>query len=412
MKPASLHNIPASALGYAISFLLLVGLFTSGVLFITATHKRIETHFLGQEYLLFDNYTSLLSGATREESGSYMLKHPSGDTSNIVVKPWGFMRCVVVTTFNGNRSVQREALTAQELDEVLPCFYLPDNKSKIALAGKTKLEGIVMVPERSLKRANIAGKPYSGDALFYGTLKQSERFLPPLKDDILENNLSYLFENASVLTTIPADSNFSFKYTTSLIRTNEALEISQHLEGNLVVQSFERITVHPEARLKNIILLAPEIIFEKEFRGSVQAIASRQIICEERVRLDYPSSLMLFEDKPFNNEQSRITLLEGSQILGGVLLVSKNPDFRNPVLLDLQEATIGGLVYNQGESEIRGEIIGSLYTNKLIAHAGGGSYGGHLVDAIISSKELPKEFILPNWFRESKVSQPTIVSWL
>ncbi len=412
MKQTAEHRIPASALGYAIAFLLLIGLFTSGVLFITATHKRIETHFLGQEFLLFDNYTSLLSGASYEQNGTYTITHPSGDTSSIIVKPWGFMRCVVATTFNGRKSIQREALTIQELDEQLPCFYLPDNKSKIALAGKTKLEGIVMVPERSLKRANIANKPYANDQLFYGKLEKSDRYLPPLKAEVRSNDFNYLLENATLLSKIPLDSSFSFKNATSVIRTTEAIELSQRLEGNLLIRSFDRITVKNTAHLENIILLAPEITFEKGFHGSVQAIASRQIICEENVRLNYPSSLMLYEVEPFNNEQSRIVLFDDAQVLGGVLLVSEHPDFRNPVLLDVQNATIGGLVYNTGETEVRGEIIGSLYTNKLIAHAGGGSYGGHLVDAIISSTALPKEFIVPNWFRESKLSKPVIVSWL
>jgi len=412
MSAQSKHKIPSSALGYAISFLLLIGLFTAGIFFVTATHKRIETHFLGQEYLLFDNYESLLVGAVRENSGSFQLKHPSGDTSDIVVKPWGFMRCVVATTFNGHRQVQREALTVQELDERLPCFYIPDSKSNIALAGSTKLEGTIMVPERSLKRANVTGKPYSNDKLFYGKLEKSERYLPPLKPELLNNDWSYLVTNTSILEKIPTDSSFSFKNKTSLIHSNNAIELVQHLKGNLVVRSFDRIYVRAEAHLENIILLAPSIVFETGFHGSVQAIASHEILCEEHVKLDYPSSLMLFETTPIKNEQSRILISEGARVLGGVLLVSEHPDFRNPVLLHVQNATIGGLVYNQGETEIRGEIIGSLYTNKLIAHAGGGSYGGHLVDALISSDALPDDFIMPNWFRDSKTKQPIIVSWL
>lgn len=409
MKSNRKHIVPASALGYAITFLLLVGLFTSGVLFISSTHKRIETHFLGREYLLFDNYTSLLYGAKCSESGTYQLYHPSGDTSMILVKPWGFMKSTVVKTYNGNNSIQRVAFTIMDSDDTVPCLYMPDQKRKIALGGTTRLEGTVFAAERSLERANITGKPFKSDQLVYGSLKKSERYLPPLKKSVIENELSYLLTEVNTLEALNQDSTFAFDQKTSLFRSNEAIQISQNLKGNLIIQSFDRIFVASNAILEHVILLAPSVFFEKGFHGKVQVIASHEIVCEEDVHLDYPSALMLFEDQPIG-QQSRISLMKDAQVLGGVLLVSKNPDFRNPVFLEVLDATIGGLVYNQGETEIRGEIIGSLYTNKLVAHAGGGVYGGHLVDALISSKQLPPEFIYPNWLRDTKVSKPILLT--
>jgi len=402
------YIVPASALGYAITFLLLVGLFTSGVLFISSTHKRIETHFLGREYLLFDNYTSLIYGAKCSEPGTYQLYHPSGDTSTISVKPWGFMNSTVAKTYNGNRFIRREAFTIMDSDEVIPCFYMPDQKRKIALAGSTRLEGTVFASERGLERANITGKQFKNDQLDYGSLKQSERYLPPLKKSVLENDMTALFSEVSKIEALN-ESTFDFDQKTSLFHSNEAIQVTQNLKGNLIIQSFDRIFVTANAMLEHVILLAPSVFFEKGFHGKVQVIASHEIVCEENVHLDYPSALMLYENQPIG-EQSRISLMKGARVLGGVLLVSKNPDFRNPVYLEVLEATIGGLIYNQGETEIRGEIIGSLYTNKLVAHAGGGVYGGHLVEALISSKQLPPEFIYPNWLRDTKVSKPILLT--
>lgn len=403
------HIVPSSALGYAIAFLLLVGLFTSGVLFLTSTHKRIEAHFIGQEYLLFDNYTAIQYGASQSISGNYHLFHPSGDTSSIQVKQWGMLKSTVVTTYNKGRSLKREALTMQETDAAYPCLYMPDQKRKIALAGETRLEGKVFASERSLTRANIHRKPFKSEKLVFGKLYKSEKYLPPLHKEISENDLTYLLSDITSIERLPSDSTFSFGNKTTLHRSNETLEIIGNLRGNIILQSFDQIFVNASAHLEYVILLAPRVIFEKGFVGKVQVIASEQIICEENVHLDYPSALLLHENES-RGEQSRITLMEGSRVLGGVLLTSKQPDFRNLVLLDVQEATIGGLVYNRGESEIRGEIIGSLYTNKLVAHTGGGVYGGHLIDARISSKQLPESFIMPNWLKDSKVTKPVLIT--
>jgi hypothetical protein len=406
---ANRNSVPSSALGYAIAFLLLVGLFTSGVLFLTSTHKRIEAHFIGLEYLLFDNYTGIQFGASQTESGEYNLYHPSGDTSKIQVKQWGMLKSTVVKTYNKGRTLKREALTLQETDVVYPCLYMPDQKRKIALAGNSSLEGKVYASERSLTRANIHGKPFKGKELVFGKLYKSERYLPPLQKEVSDCDLNYLLNDVSSIEVLPSDSTFSFGEKTSLFRSSEILVVDGDLRGNIVLQSFDQILVQANASLEHVILLAPIVIFEKGFEGIVQVIASEQIVCEENVHLDYPSALMLYEEAPIGI-QSRITLMEGARILGGVLLTSKQPDFRNPVLLELQDATIGGLVYNHGESEIRGEIIGSLYTNKLIAHVGGGVYGGHLIDARISTKQLPDSFVMPNWLKDSKVTKPVVIT--
>ncbi|MCR9171948.1 MAG: hypothetical protein NXI10_05625 [bacterium] len=403
------HIIPASALGYAISFLLLVGLFTSGVLFITSTHKRIEAHFVGQEYLLFDNYTGIMFGASTESAGVYQLHHPSGDSSDIVVKNWGMLKSTVVSTRNKHRVVKREALTMQETDAIYPCLYMPDQKRKIALAGETRLEGKVYASERALTRANIYRKPLKADKLIYGKLYKSERYLPPLRADIAKSTLSTLLEDVTVMEELPKDSTFSFSEKSTLYRSNEGIEVTHRYQGNLILHSLQEILVRSSASLEHVILHAPRVIFEKGFKGKVQVLATEQILCEEEVQLDYPSALMLYEKRP-GQDQSRVTLMKNARVLGGILLTSENPNFRKPVFLEVLDATVGGLIYNQGESEIRGEVIGSLYTNKLVAHAGGGVYGGHLVDAIISTKQLPENFIMPNWLKESKITKPVLIT--
>lgn len=411
MKFKDRHIVPSSALGYAIAFLMLVGLFTSGVLFLASTHKRIETHFTGQEYLLFNNHSGLLFGAQVNDPGSYTLYHPSGDTSIIQVKPWGFMKSTVVSTFNKHRRVRREALTMQDTDASHPCLYMPNQKRKIALAGETRLEGNVYASERSLTRANINRKPLKSEKLIYGKLIESERHLPPLHKGIIENDLSSLFGNVTQLEALPEDSSFSFSNKTSLYRQNEAMHIAQKVSGNLVLQSSDEIFIKSDAELEHVILLAPSVIFERGFQGKVQVIANRMIVCEEDVKLDYPSALLLHETG-IPGQQSRITLMENSRVLGGILLTSKKPDFRNPMFLEVLDATVGGLIYNQGETEFRGELIGSLYTNKLVAHASGGVHGGHLVDARLSSEQLPAEFIYPNWLRDSRPTKPILITCL
>lgn len=412
MKNARKHSIPSSALGYAVTFMLLVGLFSSGILFVTSTHKRIESQLISREYLLFDNMFSLHYGAQTSDYGTYSLVHPGGDSSTIIVRPWGMVSAVVSETRNGHRKLIRSALTIQQSNDILPCLFVPNRKDKIALAGDTKLEGIIQVSERGLERAHVTGKPYKQDKLYFGSLETSDKYLPPLKESLRKNPISEIMQNTVQLEQLPTDSVFSFREATNIFSTTTPILLDlQTLEGNLIIRSFERIFVAQTAHLEHVILLAPEIEFEDGFEGTVQAIASRRIICNKDVFLKFPSALMLYEDNPVKGEQSTISILENSTVLGGILLVSEHPDFRNPLLFEMLYGTIGGLVYNQGESDIRGKVLGSVFTNKLVAHVGGGAYGNHLVDAQISTKELPEEFVLPNWLeRSDKNIKPVLLT--
>lgn len=404
------YRIQASALGYAISFMMLIGMFASSVLFLTSTHKKIEANHLIGEHLLFDNLFSLHYGAKQVEFGDYEVIHPNGDTSSVVVKPWGFLKCVVTETYHGNRKIERVALTAQELENLPISLYFPSRKQELALAGDTRLEGKIYIPERGLERGHLTGKPYKNGQLHFGETFESEKYLPPLKESIRKPDLSYLLQSVSKLNALPEDSSFSFKHPTSIFTEVEPIYIHQKLTGNLVIRSFERITVAESANLKQLILIAPEIEFEEGFRGSVQVYATQRIHCGKGVFLEYPSALMLYEDQPISGIQSTISIEEDATVLGGILLISESPDFRNPLFLEVLDGTIGGFVYNQGETELRGELIGSLYTNKIIAHAGGGVYGNLLVDAKISAKRLPDEFIMPDWLKDSKTTKTVLIS--
>lgn len=403
-------TIPASALGYAISFLLLVGLITSGVLFTASANKRLEINYEISEHLLFDNYLSMQYASRLKEDGSRQLIHSGGDTTDIIVKNWGVYRVVVASSHHRYNSVIRSFFVGYLDNAERPALYYPDHNKKLVVCGDTKVEGNVIIPKNSVDRGFIAGKNYSGQELIYGSIKKSDKSLPSIKiDDALYDIQSYS-KDATRLLSCEKDSSYSFLDKTGIYSTIHTISIQNDLEGNLLIHSFDSILVSSEAKLKHVILMAPVIHFEKGFKGCVQAIAEKRIICEEDVNLEYPSALVVLEKEHADSLSNGIYLKENAQILGGVLLYSDQPDNRKAMLLEIQHATIGGLVYNVGETEVQGTIIGSLYTNELTLHVGGGDYSGYLLDATISSKKLPKDFAVPRWLETEDEPEPIILA--
>lgn len=405
-------KIRASALGYAISFLMLTGLICSGVIFIASANKRLEMHYTLNEHLLFDNYTSLLHGARTIGPGKTVLLHPAGDTSEIHVTDWGAFRVVTAHTHHGNRSVSKSSMIGYTLETHLPALYLSDLNHPLKLGGNTRIEGEAFLPVKGVERGYIAGKNYSNDQLIYGGQQQSKPHLPALNPAYANLDVHAFLKKGIKADFFSKDSVFPFDTPTTVVSQVQPLAIHQHISGNIVLHSFDSIYVSPDARLENVILIAPVVRFGEGFRGSVQVIAHERIICEKNVKLLYPSMLALNETS-FHGDlaSASIEVHEGALVTGGILLTSQAPNFRKPVSLRIDAgATVGGLIYNSGETALYGKVIGNLYTQAFKINAGGGSYTNYLVDALISRERLPKEFLYPYWLEHMEFKNAKIIS--
>jgi hypothetical protein len=403
-------KINASALGYAIGFLLLIALICTGVLAITSVNKRLEHFYLTKEHLIFDNALALKYGASMS-SNSHTLIHVSGDTTDLLKKKWGVFEVISAKTYHRALSVTSTALIGRSTSDQLPVLYIPENNQSLKLAGDALVEGNIAVSERGVDRAYLAGRPFSRSTLVAGNIAKSERFLPPLGSKFESLNPEQLIQDTKELSDLPQDSSFSFQTTTVLYTQMDPIVLTGKLTGNIIIRSFSKITVTKESRLEHLILIAPTIVFEQETKATVQAIASREILCEKDVMLGYPSVCALFETAPERDGGvHQIVVSENSKVLGGILLHSKQPDFRKPVRLHLDVASVvGGMVYNVGETEIKGSILGHCLTQSLALRYGGGENTNHLLDCTLSSKQLPEDFIFPSWLKNNKEGKQTLI---
>lgn len=404
-------KVDASAMGYAITFLLLVGLITSGVLFVSATHKRIQVLYQTKEHLLMDNLLSLKLAAKLNKKGTFILPHASGDSSLVTLKEWGVFNAVSVKTWHGFQKVEQAAITADTYVGPDYVLYLPQSRNELKVCGETRIEGTAYLSDWGIKRGYLAGKDYQGDKLIYGDKKSSDKTIPNLSARFADLSLESFIENSVKKDFTSKDSTYSFHEPTTLHSTLEAQVISNHLSGNVIIHSFDSIYITKEARLEHVILISPKIRFEAGFIGCCQVIAHRQIVCEKDVKLNYPSVLVLNETNTAIAQQiSMIRLEEKSQVLGGILLTTRKMDHTKPVRLSVKNALVAGFVYNVGETELIGELFGSLITQSIYLNNGGGAYHNYLLDAKISKGQMPKEFIVPNWLMNQEKANPVLLA--
>lgn len=404
-------KIESSALGYAVSFMLLIGLFGASLIFLSSSHKRIESLYLQKDHLLINNYLGLKIGA-RSSQQELELVNLSGDTSKIKVKKWGAFRAVTNRTFNKGNTISRYAVTGVLYSEKLPALYFPSMNSKLKICGDSKIEGNVFLPENGIERGYIGNDRYSNDKLVYGKVFKAEKQLPGLKEGVLVKiSQRDFFKEVDKIEMPESDSSFSFQNNTALISDLRGIEVTQRFGGNLIIHSFDSILVRSTAQLENVILVAPKIRFEKGFTGTVQVFASEKVLIEKDVQLKFPSSVMLIEEV-FNSGRKRngVYLAENVSVLGGILVHSVKPNFRRKIRLKIGEnSTVGGIVYNTGETTLRGKVIGSLFTNSFFVNAGGGSYTNYLFNGKILSESLPDYFVYPDWLLPYEIKERKII---
>lgn len=404
-------KVQSSALGYSITFVLFVGLMTSGLVLVSGVNRRIETIFLGNDKMLVHNQVSANYFADQDDLESETLIHSSGDTTQLTQKKWAGYKLVTATTVRKNKKIKRAFIYGSVFEEKISTLYLAERNQKLSIGGTTKIEGWIKAPKRGIQRANISGKPFKGNKLFKGKLEISEKHLPKIKSELLKLKANNYFD-LPVLEKLPFDSSFSFEEKTQLYTSKSKIELNGFLRGNLIVHSLERVIIHSQADLDKILIIAPVVEIRDNFKGRINVIAHQRIDCLKNVQLKYPSTLILNEiTKNLSDSPNGIYIGENSSVIGGVALISSDPNFRKPLFLNLNGSLVAGLIYNVGETQLKGQVYGSVMTSKFILKTGGGVYGSHLVDAIISNK-IPKNFAYPDWLKEITNTRTELIECL
>ncbi len=405
--------IRASAISYAIVFALFIGLIASSVFFIFSTQKRIEVTHTGKEHLLLDSYYGIQLGLRKlKANDSLQFIHPSGDTSLIRKTLWGSYLLITSQTFKNQQSVSRSALVGSEFEESIPALILRNGSDGLRLCGETFIEGAVYLPNKRVELAYIAGKNYVNPQLIYGTIEDVKALKLPLSKTYENLSANSFTGNMPAQPFVSKDTTVSFLSSGIYYQSLDALQLRTHFSGKIIIRSFDSLVVHREAQLNQVILIAPKIHIRKGFTGNLQAYASEHITLEDSVTLNYPSTLILNEQAAEPEKRSHsVTIGTNSSVLGGILMTTQHYDFRKQPKLNLaKNAVVAGIIFNCGITETYGAVIGSLNTGETLVLAGGGSYTNHLLDVVISSKRLPKDFICPAWLEVSSRSRKKIIS--
>ncbi|NAY93523.1 hypothetical protein GTQ34_16570, partial [Muricauda sp. JGD-17] len=247
---------------------------------------------------------------------------------------WGvFEKFVAISKFRKNRFI-KTALIGGKLDQDFAALYLQDNNRPLVIAGKSKITGKAFLPTQGIRPGGIGGEFYRFKTPIFGGMQQSSSKLPTINHELRTNLKTLLKQSLTGMEKSHMAYRDELKLANSFASPikfiyGDLLRISgANLAGNIVLKANGTIIIEANSIIKDVLFVAPKIIIENGFKGTLQAIASESINVEKNVVLEYPSALVVESKETPNRKVSNSfgIHVQGNAIINGILAYLDDSD--------------------------------------------------------------------------------------
>lgn len=426
MNKSNNHRVFSGALQFTIFIGVIIALILAGLVLLQNTH----TFFIQQSKATIENIQLTNSGIS-------FLKHQDNFTADTTIvnqlsdenqkvevqsSPWGIYEKAIVKSTHRQKIFYKCALLGSQIDGVKrPNLYLQDSFKPLFIAGNTVLKGNIFLPYQGVRPGYIVGEGFYGIDLIKGKSYRSDVKLPELMGryrEIIERLAKFSEvkqENYLGESNLSKYYNSFLKPTKSYFSKTEIVLDKNELTGNIIIKSEVKIKVKNSAILKDVILIAPVIEFEDKVSGNFQVFASIKITIGKECKFNYPSSIVLIEEKGknigVNHQESELFIDEKTEIRGTVIYfkntVKTDDNFKTQITLS-KGSILKGEVYCEGNFELLGKVVGSVYTEQFIVNKSGSIFINHIYNGQIVNDDFPESFCGLLF----KKNQKGVVKWI
>ncbi|CAM1359212.1 hypothetical protein [Tenacibaculum xiamenense] len=388
------RKVSAKSLPYVIITLLLVGIVLSSIVLMVSYFYKITNELESQDSLI-DNAKSIRNFCSSNFGNENIFQSTFGELDgmkNVVVRKskWGLIDKVHFKTWVKNDTL-KETLFLGERRSKNISLYIPNNSKQLKLGGKTIIEGDAYFPMSTFGELYIPQK--INDITIKGEINKSSDHLPKVEDFFIEKNVE------------PIDLfDFNMEYSNSFFSPTKKISIEKgvleniKINGNVIIESQQKLIIKRSAKLRDVIIIAPEVLIEGGFTGNIQLLATKSIKLEENVMLEFPSVLYLKGKK-----EGEILIEDKSLVLGAVVAVSD----QNKVEVTINKNTkIMGDIFCMGNLMVHGQMYGEVMANDLCFRTNESEYENAALDLQIFN--LPSFACHLNLFEKKKSTYKVI----
>lgn len=392
-------KLKASAMVYALVFMLLVTLISSAVMYIGYANELVFDINENRRKLIRNCQSGLNLAIYGEEIGrdsreKIDLFGLGKDSVEVIKRSWGAYEAITCVARGGKETIARSRLIAPLMDDQNSwAIRTPENHKALVLCGNTVVRGDCYLSEAGVKRGSIAGQQFVGKYLVEGKISVSNSDLPQPDQGLFNvddpGTISLALKDSIVLW---EDWNWdvvtrSFaKSTIHLLADYPVVLDEKTARGNFKISSSHSITIDASCNLDQVLFFAPEVTVGKGFRGCIHAAATDKISVEEDADLVFPSSLMLVTSA--DSDSPSVSLASESDVSGILIALSGNGD-AGVVCSIGKNSKFTGEIFVDGMVEHYGLIVGQITTNGFRCYSQGSLYQNHLLNASVDRNALP-----------------------
>lgn len=420
MKALKKYHLSGSALFYALIVAVLIATFSTAIITVAYYHQSMNDFELLEQKLIRNAYSGLeLLKAEQGVLDKIVLDLHGNEQDSVLLKKmnWGLFEIGVAKAFQqtikGKLSHQKIALLGQvpKEDWEKSALYLKDGFKPLTLAGATDISGTAFLPKSGVKGGYVDGRSFSGKELINGEKKISQRELPILNKQLINNQLQKFQKPANAdFYNFPDSLQQSFFEETIIVRDSVLYVHEQLLRGNICLIADSLVYLSRNSIVEDIIIYAPDIYVEEGFKGNFQTFATRSLEIGRHSELDYPTVLTLFSTQKAKKNSSLI-IRNNCQIKGLILAEDLKRGKPYPIVRIEKENEIEGQIFsNSPRLDLQGSVFGNVTTAGFRLQTASSLYENHLLDVEINYSKRADYYLNP--FLHSKRNKIEFAKWL
>lgn len=377
--------IKAQSLLYAIYVCLLVSIVCGGLVYFFSIHTQLNAYYNTLEYNLIYNQ-SVVNYALNNNCIEEFSPQDEYIQAEISSRDHGLFKILIVKTVFKNDTVTSTHMVGDK-NLHKTGLYLSSMSKPLTYAGNVKLFGTTYLPSKKIESKIIDNNfnqiEQSGQLMVSDFLKSNSLELK----NIVEGYMRESRQHCEPLTF--QSKNNSFINKTSYLNVSK-INSRMQFNGNVVIHAADTVKIEQGASLEDVIVSAPNIIIEKGFKGTLQALATNNILVKDSVTLEYPSALVMVSE----GQNSNIDIHENVSIKGAIILAGASIQSVKMNKINISKnCKVLGDIYCDGVVELKSDIWGSVYTNGTSHTSPSGHYENLLCGIEINPFQKPKYFV-------------------
>lgn len=337
-------------------------------------------------------------------------------------------------------------LVGQKAPEVYSkAVVIGDSTSALSLTGSTSITGDIRVGRKGVETTSFKGFPFSGKLDGEIDIHTGSPLLPSFKLSTLSqqfdhyegvfNDPLYRFpktDSVEVLRWLKEGDTDVLRVSGDLTVVNtddfpdDNRPLTLYIEGNLVLNGKFKFAPYSRIIVSDTLLMGGStegqhlfVYAGKSLQVGGNTQASGQFLSRGNIRirdnayLEYPS--LVFSNKEFNDaENTDVIRFMGQSSIDGTVLYPIRTNRINQGLLKVkidEGATVRGAIFTQGQTELEGEVLGSVLTRQFYFYESPTSYINWMKDSKIDITKRPANYVVPIGFGDPTLIQYDILDW-